>query len=85
MASPDIAPPLPPHEVSSRPPVAAAACCLVAGFALLPLLYVGSFAYLTADAWNNWGVMDSMDQGTVEVLSDFYWPLIWTCQRLFGL
>ena len=76
----EVPPSLPPEPAASLH-VAGIGCVVACGLALLPLLYIGSFAYLTFDAWNHWGVMDSLDPRTVETLSAFYAPLIWFCEE----
>lgn len=49
---------------------------------LIPTLYVGSFAYLVADEVHGWGLVRSLDDRTLEVLTVIYWPLIWLVQNL---
>lgn len=68
------APPLP----SERPVPAAVrtGCIAVCGFALLPLLYVGSFAILITDSLYEGPILRSLDERTLEFLEYVYWPLI---------
>ena len=81
----DVDPTPTPREPVVRSAGSEAGCVVACGLALLPLLYVGSFAYLSVDAWNQWGVFDSLDKRTVDILSYFYWPLIWLCRKAVGL
>lgn len=70
-----------PNERSESPGAWQAGCLIASGLALLPLLYAGSFGYLTLDAWNHCGFMDSLDPRTHKTLERFYWPLIEICQQ----
>ena len=77
-------PPLPP-ERSPPPSTSLAGCAAVGIVALVPLLYVGSFAFLVLDEWYGFGFLDSLDDGTIEMLVVVYWPLIWLHQALLGV
>ena len=70
----------PPRDARAPRSVVGAGCAVVLCVVLLPFLYVGSFAYLYADAQNRWGLMDSVDNRTFDAFHDFYWPLVWICQ-----
>jgi hypothetical protein len=76
----DAKPPLLP-QASASPAAWQTGCFIAFGLALLPLLYAGSFAYLTFDAWNHWGFMDTLDPATHKALERFYWPLIEICEQ----
>ena len=73
-----------PNERSASPAAWQAGCIIACGLALLPILYVGSFAYLFADSLNEWGFCESLDEGTLAALETFYWPLIWLCNSFLG-
>jgi hypothetical protein len=63
----------------------AAGCVVACGLALLPVLYVGSFAFLVADDWFGWGVYQTFDDRTTEVLEVVYGPLIWLYIGIMGI
>lgn len=68
----------PPNEPSASPVVRQAGCVIACGLALLLMLYVGSFLYLVADGWNQWGITASLDE---DILNIVYAPLVWLCHR----
>ena len=70
----------PPRDVRAPRSFVGAGCAFGLCLALLPVLYVGSFAYLYADAQNRWGLMASVDKRTFDFFHDVYWPLIWVWQ-----
>ena len=49
---------------------------MVCGLALLPILYVVSFALLLADSLYEGPVLRSLDERALEFLEYVYWPLI---------
>lgn len=83
MDAPAVESPALPKERSASPAVWQAGCIVACGVASLPILYVGSFAYLLADSLNEWGLCNSLDERTLAAMEIFYWPLIWLFERLF--
>lgn len=69
------APPLP-NERTASPAVAKVGCLIASCSALLPLLYVGSFAVLLADSRYKGPILRSLDRRVLLGLELFYWPLI---------
>lgn len=67
-------PPLPRER--SAPAFVRTGCIVVCGFALLPILYVVSFALLLADSLYEGPILRSLDERALEFLEYAYWPLI---------
>ena len=85
MTAPDADRPPPNPESTASHSVRRAGCAIVSVLALLPLLYLGSFALLFADVWFGWGLGASLDSQTVDVINVIYWPLILLADRAFDL
>lgn len=85
MDEPDTgAPPLP-FQRTASPAAWQAGCVTACGLALVPILYVVSFVYLTLDSWNDWGFMDSLDPRMHKSLERIYAPPIWLCEQFIKI
>lgn len=74
----DAAPPLPKDRSVSQ-----LGCIIACGLAILPILYVGSFAILFLVEWFGWGFGASIGEDASEALTVFYWPMIWLTDLAF--
>lgn len=65
-----------PDERVAPSTAARAGFVIISGLILLPIVYVGVFAFFVADEMLDLGYWDALDDQTEYVLQIIFWPLI---------